>query len=986
MNLIQKANFFIFWFLTFTLGTAQTVYKEYKYGLKEGLNSENIYKTIIAPSGELYISTQRGISLYDGYRFIQHPDLKTNVLGFYFKNGKFYFSDSNGLSFITNIFSKPQILVKSIPTDSNPNNEHYENTFVDNSGKIWSTDFEHLKYYDAQNKKIESFLYDPGNKNLNITTDFLEIDENQVWAPTKKGLWVWDGESGNLRLHGNSEISQLSFQAGKQLRNGYVLLSTIDGKIIQINPETSQIIYLQPLPENQLVLGFEETKNGLLLYGTNSIYLIKNRKYIEIYKTENQNIHHLSFDPLTQIIWLSTSKGLIKLLPVNPAIEINKLGIENFPVISITQDSRNTIWALDTNSNIWIKKNEDFEKIYQSSDEKLFSINYSGGNIFLSGTKGVKIWRNNRFENLNLKEINFGEEIIKTIVTPQNELWVVFSTKEISRYKWPELEKINKVFNNPPEFWKDNKWQDILTDNSNRIWLAGWMPKSYGICYYNPIVDEFVDVSQKNINPDKGKFVGDYFTRIGIGKTGTLLFSAFGGWNRTDKSGKIIQKVDVFDYTIADTHFRGIAENSNQDVFFATSEGLHIYRKKLDEVVRLTQIDGLPTNYLVHSFFELSQEKIALGTEGGIIIVDMSKAVETLLTGRIELTQIKVNGKAKSLDSHHIELQKDERDLVIHFSDLSFLNAEKVIFRYKFSDEKNWHELDTNPELSLNHIQPGNYEIQIEARDNLGNIQSKKLKITILAHPPFTKSNLFYGILITILFTIIFLINRYLWKRKEKEQKYLRRIKEAEMQTLRSQMNPHFLFNTLNSINSFIIQNKSETASAYLTTFSKLMRNILDNSKHEMISLKKEMQTLKLYLELESARLEHSFDYEFIVDSNIDSEDIQIPPLIIQPFTENAIWHGLRNKKDKGLLKVIVKTIDRETLQIIIKDNGIGREASRKLKREQTQHKSYGIGITTERLRTLDPKNSVEIKDLYNADGTSAGTQIVITLKLKEND
>ena len=984
MNLIRRA-IFTFVLLAFAFVNAQTVYKEYKYGVKEGLNSENVYKTIVAPSGELYISTQRGISLYDGYRFIQHPDLKTNVLGFYFKNGKFYFSDSNGLNSIENIYSKPENLVKSIPTDSNPNNEHYENTFADNSGKIWSTDFEHLKYFDLKTKKIKSFLFDAGNKDLNPFTDFIEIDENQIWAATQKGLYVWNGETEKLKIHGNENISKLSFQAGKRLKNGNVLLSASDGKIIQINPKTNQFHLLKSLPNNQLVLGFEEIQNGLLVYGTRSVYLFKNNHYSELYHTENQNIHHLTFDSLTQIIWLSTSKGLVKLLPSNPAIEIRKFQSGNSPVISITQDESGNIYALDENNSVWRIKNDVFEKIYETK-ERLFSINYSEKNIFLSGAQGIKIWKNDHFENLNLNEIQFGEVIIKTLITPQNELWIVFSTRKTERYQWPELKKINQNFKNRPEFWQDNKWQDILVDTNNRIWLAGWMPKSFGICYYDSATDQFVDVSQKIINPDSGKFVGDYFTKIGIGKGGTMLFTAFGGWNRTNKSGRITQKVDVFDYTIADTHFRGIAENSSENVFFATSEGLHIYRKNLDKVFRISQIDGLPSDYLVYSFFELNQEKIALGMEDGIIIVDMAKAVETQLTNRFNLTQIKVNGKEKTFDNQQIELQKDERDLILNFSDLSFLNPEKVIFSYKFSDEKNWHELGNNPELSLNHIQPGDYEILIEARDNLGNIQSKRLKINILAHPPFTKSNLFYGILITLLFGIIFLINRYLWKRKEQEQRYLRRIKEAEMQTLRSQMNPHFLFNTLNSINSFIIQNKSETASAYLTTFSKLMRNILDNSKHEMISLQKELQTLKLYLELESARLEHSFDYKFEVDEKIDSEYVQIPPLIIQPFTENAIWHGLRNKIDQGLLKIIVQEIDEDTLQIIVQDNGIGRDESKKLKKEQTQHKSYGIEITTDRLKTLDASNSVEIKDLYHTDKTAAGTQVILTLKLKNHD
>lgn len=986
MNFIQKASFFILWLLIFTYGNGQTVYREYNYGIKEGLNSENIHKTILAPSGELYISTQRGISLYDGYRFIAQPDLKTNVLGFYFKENKFYFCESKGLSSIENIYSTPQILVPSIPTDSNPNNEHYENTFIDSNNRIWCTDFEHIKYYDLNSKKLKSFLHDKGNKNLNLNIDFIEIDKNTIWAATPNGLWTWSESTGKLELHPNKSINQLELQSAKKLKNGNVLLSTFDGQIIQINPKTNQTSFIKSLPDNQMALGFVENDNKLFIYSTKSVYTIKNQEYIEIYNADKKSIHHLTLNPETHIIWLSTSKGLVKLLPTSPAIEVYKFETNNLPIISITQDSKNNIWALDSEGKVWRKSFNDFELIYKSETEKFFSISYSKGNIFLSGSHGIKIFQNNRFESLNLKELNPGSEIIKTFITPQSELWVVFSTQEFARYHWPTLEKINHKFNNPTEFWIDNKWQDIIIDGNERIWLAGWMPKSYGICYFDPENNVFIDVADKSINPDRGEFVGDFYTKIGLGNNQTMLFSAFGGLNRTDNNGKIIQKVDVFDYKIADTHFRGIAEDVRGNIYFATTEGLHIYRKTIDEVVRLSQIDGLPTNYLVHSFFKLNDQKIAMGTEDGLVIIDMEKALQTQLTDKLKFTQINVNGSPRDFKFNQIELQKNERDLELLFSDLSFLDTEKVNFRYKFSDEKNWHELGSNPKLSLNHLQPGDYNIEIQVMDNLGNLQSKNLEIDITALPPFTKSNLFYAMLVFTGLIIIFLINQYFWKKREEEQRYLRRIKEAEMQTLRSQMNPHFLFNTLNSINSYIIQNKSETASAYLTTFSKLMRNILDNSKHEMISLQKEMQTLKLYLELESARLEHSFDYKFTIDPNIDSEFLQIPPLIIQPFTENAIWHGLRNLTEKGLLEVIVKEINEETLQIIIQDNGIGREASQKLKKEQTQHKSYGIEITTERLKTLDSNNSVEIIDLYNADETSAGTQIIITLKLREND
>jgi LytS/YehU family sensor histidine kinase len=205
-------------------------------------------------------------------------------------------------------------------------------------------------------------------------------------------------------------------------------------------------------------------------------------------------------------------------------------------------------------------------------------------------------------------------------------------------------------------------------------------------------------------------------------------------------------------------------------------------------------------------------------------------------------------------------------------------------------------------------------------------------------------------------------------------------IKEAEMQTLRSQMNPHFIFNSLNSINSYIIQNKASEASGYLTTFSKLMRNILDNSKHKTINLDKEIKTLDLYMQLEAVRLEHKFTYTLNYPDDLDIETMQIPPLALQPFIENAIWHGIQNKKEAGHINVDFQSGEDENLIITITDDGIGRKASALLKKNQTAHKSYGIDITTNRLLMLNPNNSVQIIDLYDTNNNPTGTQIKLII------
>ncbi len=204
-------------------------------------------------------------------------------------------------------------------------------------------------------------------------------------------------------------------------------------------------------------------------------------------------------------------------------------------------------------------------------------------------------------------------------------------------------------------------------------------------------------------------------------------------------------------------------------------------------------------------------------------------------------------------------------------------------------------------------------------------------------------------------------------------------VKEAEMQSLRSQMNPHFMFNSINSINNYILKNEKETASRYLTTFARLMRSILDNSQRKEISLNKELETLKWYMELEAARLEHSFDYKINITADVDAENILIPPLVLQPFVENAIWHGLNYRQDKGFIDIDISCRKNEDLTIKIKDNGIGRKAAEKYS-NPGKHKSCGIATTVNRIKMLNPENSAAIEDLYN-DGKASGTLVILQIK-----
>jgi LytS/YehU family sensor histidine kinase len=199
-------------------------------------------------------------------------------------------------------------------------------------------------------------------------------------------------------------------------------------------------------------------------------------------------------------------------------------------------------------------------------------------------------------------------------------------------------------------------------------------------------------------------------------------------------------------------------------------------------------------------------------------------------------------------------------------------------------------------------------------------------------------------------------------------------------------MNPHFMFNSLNSIKNFILRQETKEASHYLTRFSQLMRVILRNSSQPLIPLADEMEALRLYIELELMRFDGGFEVNIDVEEAIDQHNLLIPPMLIQPYVENAIWHGLMHKSVPRTLAILVHC-DAQNLKIHIVDNGIGREQAAVMNSKQrNNHKSYGMQITHDRLslieRSLSIRTRVDIHDRMDPDGQPAGTEVELTIPL----
>ena len=297
--------------------------------------------------------------------------------------------------------------------------------------------------------------------------------------------------------------------------------------------------------------------------------------------------------------------------------------------------------------------------------------------------------------------------------------------------------------------------------------------------------------------------------------------------------------------------------------------------------------------------------------------------------------------------------------------------------------EKIWHQDTLFNTIRYTNLNGGKYKLQIR------NSESKKslLAYNFEIDAPFWKKwwfvILLFIYLLAVLGAILYLFMNY----RLRQQLRLQSVRhELEIKALRAQMNPHFIFNCMNTIDAYILRKKFLEASDYLQKFSKLIRKILENSENQTISIEQEIQTLKLYIELEQERFSHSFVSYFDIEPELMANDYQIPSLVLQPFVENAILHGIRHLTERtGLISVILKKIKNESGEDIlfcqIQDNGIGRKASAIINEQrQASHKSMGVNVTLERIHTYQAIYGNRMETIVS--DLEEGTQVEIKLPL----
>lgn len=414
------------------------------------------------------------------------------------------------------------------------------------------------------------------------------------------------------------------------------------------------------------------------------------------------------------------------------------------------------------------------------------------------------------------------------------------------------------------------------------------------------------------------------------------------------------------------------------------------------KVSNYDELNGLQSNeFNTGAYAHLSDGNLVFGGLNGINLFNPNDINTTGLLPNTYIHEFKVfeNSYYKGTNVAYldeIDLKHFENAISISFSTLGFVFPERTRYQYRLLGHENeWILADNRNYISYTNLSSGEYEFQVKAcnYDGVWNNQYTSLKIHIAT--PFYKTWGFLLLVAAGLFQLIYLFYRYRMKQiKDKEElriQYNKELAEVEMKALRAQINPHFLFNSLNSINNYILKNDTKKASRYLVKFSQLVRNILNNSSNSYITLQEELQTIELYMLIEGMRFNDQFSYNIENVHAINTANVIIPSLLLQPYAENAIWHGLLHKDGEKLITIRIEGNPEDDFIVVnIIDNGVGRKMAVEMEDQPKHRKSYGMQLGENRLKLMsqqqDKKATVEVIDLYDNNGQALGTKIKIII------
>ena len=924
------------------------------YGTNDGLPSSEVYDIHVDDNNMVWLTTDRGVCRYNGYEFTTY----TTQEGLTYNTNFSIVPDSDG-RFWFNAFDGTLSCYEKGHFSPHPLNDSLKNLYGGN--------YISKMIFDEKNNL--HFIFNENTpSNLTKRSHYYSIDTlSQSIVPV------------NI----NTTDAMLSYDGELE-----VIVQPIGGEAF-IYIKNQQVFADQNLKisnQKTLFLFFDHTvKNQFRKY---AIYEINDHSINKLYETPNA-IDGLYKDNLGHI-WLCTSQGL-ELFKNGVFDHSPKHFFQDYFITDIFQDKENNYWISTLQHGIIFVPSFEFNGLVEGEDpsihDKILSIEQFGSylvygtsdgwiksidkqlniiplvkdrdryisHIYIKGDIGYTSYFNkitNKNTQLDITATPSKRTSYRLVKELQNgDLFCARSNYAIYR----NGEEIYQSFKGPQPF--NRSFTCVEEDEQGNI-LAGTLS---GLISINK--NQYDEVTDLSVAHNLLK------TRISeIRKMGQD-----GYWIATIGNGLLFKKKDsVFQFTdsigIASNLINTIYLENDSILWVGSNEGLdkilfdlETNRISIKNIWTYNTVNGLPSNVIRD--IEHWNDLIWVVTDNGIYYFSPELSLDNVNTPGIFLTNTKVNNEDVKL-SRQLNLKHDQNDISFEYTGISYRKPKDFPFyRYQFWKEgqpKEWRYTNARNAYFFN-LSPGDYLFKVEAQNNEGLWSENPATMTIKIQPHITQTLWFKIISTTTLLAIIYLVwqrihkNRK-WKKKQERmvQEANFRVKNAELSVLRKQMNPHFIFNSLNAIQNFIFGNDISRANHFLSSFSKLMRDSIQMSKLDYITLQKEITFLKAYLELEQMRFPDRFEFEFIVEEEIPINQTLISPLLLQPILENAIKHGFKGILYKGKLEInIQKQRDEEgLLNITISDNGNG--INKTTSSSSTNHSSMSLEIIRERINIIN--------------------------------
>lgn len=989
--------------LFFTLKTAAQQPTFLPITTNDGLSQNSVTSITQDSFGFIWIATQDGLNRYDGTNFTKYDA---------------YFEDitSSTFSQLGKVYTDLQNRIWLITSD---NNVSYYEEGIDSivvvtqliDASVIMQGSEHQYWVGSYTEGLHLLTLKNGTAELKKILDDISIDNilkegNHLLLSTNKGVIRYDIQSSNSQEL-FSELSSIHVSDIIRTKENELTISTYSNGLFRTKSQANPNKDIT-LPPNLRIQDIHEDRRGNLWIATydNGLYQIQGDNYNhfqhDLPKANDINYNDILciYEDTKGNIWLGTDGGGFSLYRSGQK-PINNLTNQDIPSGMAVDVTRSI--STDEDGNIWIGtsgKGLTFVEKNQSSFEH-----------YADDQTGKFYIPNNRIMALRHDQAG--------------QLWI--GTQEGGLLKLDDqTKKIKQVDIGLPckTIWH------ILPKDKNQLWLCS---RSVGLILFDKQKNfwkQYLPPTSQSLRVIIKDNAGGYY--IGTDEGLLLRFDEFDG---------SFQPIDL------DIETGGIKSLLlvNDDLWIGSQQkGIIIYNTKTETTKILNESNGLP-NKVIYSLLQQNDRFIWASTNKGICQIDLSaieKDEQIVVNQKLDHQNVLVNNEfntgayhkdasgnfyfggidginwfnpdnilknRRAIELLFLELvttQKNNKEITpihnstsininyksrnfqIRYTDLEYGNQQNVSFRYRLLGyDEEWVNNEGNRLISFSNIPPGTYTLQLSAsnEDAVWNIRPQELEIVMV--PAFWQTWWFKLLLVSLGILIGWYLIGVRIKSIKRTAQLQQDLAQSEAKALKAQMNPHFLFNSLNAIDNYILNNDPAKASDYLSKFSKLIRKILDNSDVPSITLEEEIDILKLYIKMEQMRFSDKFDTNINLKGNINPSELVIPPLIIQPYVENAIWHGLIHLQKKGALNISFSIKD-EVLLCEIEDNGIGRlRAQQNKSKSATKRKSHGMKIAQERLKlfskNIHQEQLVIVDDLKSANQQAIGTKVTLRFPVK---